>query len=156
MKTHQYYTAITWTGNQGTGTSNYQGYSRNHEITLAGKLHPILASSDPAFRGSPERYNPEELFLSSLSSCHMLWYLHLCATNGIIVTAYEDEAFGEMLEETDGRGYFTLVILRPHVTITDPNKKELAHALHAKSHQYCFIANSCNFPIRCEAVINSK
>src|SRR5947209_274064 len=100
-KEHQYRTRVVWTGNLGTGTSGYTDYSRNHEISAEAKA-AVYASSDPAFRGDRSRYNPEELLVASLSSCHMLWYLHLCADDGVQVLQYEDEALGYMQESPDG------------------------------------------------------
>ncbi len=92
-KTHAYQIRTTWTGNRGAGTSDYRGYERAHEFSAPGK--PVIAgSSDPAFRGDATRYNPEELLVAALSACHMLWYLHLCAESGIVVTEYVDEARG--------------------------------------------------------------
>mgnify|MGYP003337497765 FL=1 len=143
--------STTWTGNQGAGTSGYRAYSRNHVLNAGGNP-AIPASSDPAFRGDPERWNPEELLVASLSSCHMLWYLHLCAEAGIIVTGYEDEAEGQMAEEGDGAGQFLSVTLHPKITISsgDPAKAE---RLHHAAHEKCFIARSVNFPVECEPVI---
>jgi organic hydroperoxide reductase OsmC/OhrA len=147
-KEHSYQISLTWTGNQGKGTASYTGYSRDHIIKAAGK--PDLAgTSDTSFRGSPGRYNPEELFVSALSSCHMLWYLHLCANNGIVVTDYRDEATGTMIETADG-GYFSEVILYPVVTITDAGRIPRALELHREAAKKCYIANSCNFPVRHE------
>jgi len=148
MKTHNYKTVIQWTGNKGPGTSSYQSYSRNHIIKVAGKYDEIKASSDPSFRGDEQRFNPEELFLSSLSSCHMLWYLHLCSANNIVVTDYLDNATGSMEENENGSGKFTEVTLNPRVTVTDPNMIELAEKLHAEANKMCFIANSCNFEVQ--------
>lgn len=146
MKEHHYKATITWVGNQGTGTSSYRAYSRNHDISIAGKL-TIPASSDPSFRGDAARYNPEELLVSSLSSCHMLWYLHLCSVNGVMVVDYKDEATGTMEETADGSGRFKEVTLHPIVTVADAAMTEKANALHAEANKMCFIANSCNFPI---------
>jgi organic hydroperoxide reductase OsmC/OhrA len=144
-KIHRYQATIAWTGNRGTGTNNYDAYSRDHEIQCPGK--PVIAvSSDPAFRGDPNRYNPEELLVASISSCHMLWYLHLCADAGVIVTAYEDAAEGRMEETADGSGRFIEVVLRPNVTIAPGADAALAERLHARAHEKCFIANSVNFP----------
>src|SRR5215467_13434389 len=98
---HYYKTTVAWIGNRGTGTSDYKAYDRNHEVVVMGKT-TIPASSDPKFRGDSTRYNPEELFVSSLSSCHMLWYLHLCAESGIVVVSYGDRAEGTMIETTEG------------------------------------------------------
>ncbi len=147
---HTYNTQLHWTGNLGSGTSGYRAYSRNHEIEVDGK--PLLpGSSDPAFRGDPSRYNPEDLLVSSLSACHMLWFLHLCADAGIVVTAYSDRATGTMIETADGSGRFSEVTLHPQVTVAEAAMIERAQALHAAAHRMCFIANSCNFPVQHEA-----
>ncbi len=152
MKKHIYHTKLKWTGNLGEGTTTYRKYSRDHIITAGGKEH-ILASSDPSFRGDPTRYNPEELFLASLSACHMLWFLHLCATARIVVTHYRDAAEGTMIEETDGSGRFTEVILKPVVTLKGDIDPSTLSEIHHEANQKCFIANSCNFPIRHQATI---
>lgn len=145
-KTHHYQSTIRWTGNLGSGTSGYRAYERSHTIGVAGKPD-ILASSDPSFRGDKSRHNPEELFVSSLASCHMLWYLHLCADAGIVVTSYEDHAEGTMEETPDGSGQFTGVVLKPAVTITDASRSEEAKELHHQANRMCFIARSCNFEV---------
>jgi len=148
-KEHQYRITVSWTGNRGQGTASYAAYSRDHLILSAGKPE-IVATSDTAFRGTPGRYNPEELLVSALSSCHMLWYLHLCAVNDIVVTEYADEAAGTMTETEDGGGYFREVTLFPVVTITDAARIPRAMELHREAAKKCFIANSVNFPVRHE------
>jgi organic hydroperoxide reductase OsmC/OhrA len=146
---HHYSVSILWTGNCGHGTRSYTAYGRSYEVRIAGK--PIISgSSDPAFRGDPERYNPEELFVAALSSCHMLWYLHLCSDAGIIVNSYEDNAEG-MMAESDAGGRFTGVTLQPVVKIT--GSSECARQLHEKAHELCFLANSVNFPVEIRASI---
>jgi organic hydroperoxide reductase OsmC/OhrA len=151
-KTHHYQSIIRWTGNKGTGTSGYRDYERSHTISIDGKPD-ILTSSDPSFRGDKSRHNPEELFLSSLSSCHMLWFLHLCGDAGIVVTAYEDHAEGTMEENPDGSGQFSEVLLKPAVTITDATRADEAQRLHHKANQMCFIARSVNFKVRHEPTV---
>lgn len=151
---HNYQATIRWTGNKGSGTDHYRNYERNHVISIPGKPD-ILGSSDPAFRGNSAHHNPEDLLISSLSACHMLWYLHLCADAGIVVTAYTDEASGTMTITKNGSGHFTEVVLRPRVVIKDALQTELASALHHKAHQLCFIANSVNFEVRCLPIIRS-
>jgi organic hydroperoxide reductase OsmC/OhrA len=148
MKSHSYSVKIEWTGNKGSGTFDYRSYSRNHVVSGINKTAAILGSSDPNFLGDTKRYNPEELFVSSLASCHMLWYLHLCAINDIIVMEYIDEAHGTLAENKDGSGQFTEVELRPKVFVTEERMIENAIKLHTEAAQMCFIANSCNFPIR--------
>lgn len=148
MKEHHYQTIVKWTGNQSEGTKTYTSYSRNHVIQVSGKAEDIQASSDPSFKGDSSRYNPEELFLSSLSSCHMLWYLHLCSVHHIIVTEYTDEATGIMTETKNGSGKFTAVTLKPRVKVTDKSMIEKAIHLHHEANKMCFIANSCNIEIR--------
>jgi organic hydroperoxide reductase OsmC/OhrA len=148
-KRHHYRTALAW-NSEGGATTSYRAYSRDHTVHIDGK--PDLAmSSDPAFRGSAARHNPEDLLVASLSSCHMLWYLHLCAVAGIMVTAYADEAEGAMIEDANG-GRFERVVLHPRVTISagDPAK---AAELHHEAHRQCYVANSVNFPVLCEPVI---
>jgi organic hydroperoxide reductase OsmC/OhrA len=147
---HHYTIDLNWTGNLGAGTNGYTQYSRNHEWKADGK--PVVhASADPVFRGDATRYNPEELLLAALSSCHMLWYLHLCADAGIVVTAYEDHPTG-ILQESSAGGKFVEVLLKPRVTITDSNQIPRAQELHREAHKQCFIANSCNFPVKHEPV----
>ncbi|MGA3023578.1 MAG: OsmC family protein [Bryobacteraceae bacterium] len=147
MKQHRYEIRVAWTGNLGQGTSGYAGYLRNHEVSAPGKP-VVLASSDPAFRGDPARYNPEDLLVASLSACHMLWYLHLCAVNGVVVVDYADDAFGLMEETADGGGFFSEVTLRPAVAISADSDAARALSLHEEAHRLCFIANSVKFPVR--------
>lgn len=154
MKLHHYTTEVTWEGNLGKDTSGYTGYSRDHVIQVSEKM-PIPGSSDPSFRGDPKKHNPEELFLSSLSSCHMLWYLHLCSEHKILVVSYTDKASGVMKEHPDGSGQFKNVTLRPRVVIRDPAQIEKARQLHQSARKHCFIANSCNFPIEHEPDISA-
>lgn len=148
---HHYAVRIEWTGNRGEGTSAYRAYERSHDISAPGK--PVIAgSADPAFRGDAARWNPEDLLVASLSACHMLWYLHLCAGGGIVVTGYSDDAAGAMSESADG-GRFTEVVLRPTVTLAAGADLERARRLHEQAHASCFIANSVNFPVRCEPTL---
>ena len=142
-----------WTGNLGTGTASYRGYSRNHELFAAGKGATIAGSSDPLYRGDRARYNPEELLLGALSACHMLWVLHLCADAGIVVTEYEDHPEGEMKEEPDGSGHFTRAVLHPRMTITDAGRIADALDVHRRAHHFCAMAQSVNFPVECEPEI---
>lgn len=153
MKTHRYAVAVDWTGNTGTGTSGYRDYERCHEISAGSRKPAIPGSSDPAFRGDPARWNPEELLVASLSACHKLWYLHLCAEAGIVVLAYTDHAEGEMEESDDGSGRFTRVVLRPRVSVAAGSDAVQARELHHTAHARCFIANSVNFPVACEPEI---
>src|SRR5258706_12940036 len=117
-KQHHYSLTMTWVGNTGEGTKSYQSYSRNHVYSSKGKPE-IPGSSDPSFRGDPSRYNPEEMLVATLSSCHMLWYLHLCAVNGITIVSYEDKPEGTMHEDENGGGHFTDVVLRPRIQISN-------------------------------------
>ena len=148
---HHYEVAVTWTGNLGEGTRTYRSYRRDHEVTAEGP--PVIpGSSEPAFRGDPARWNPEQLLVASLSQCHMLWFLHLAVQDGLVVTGYRDEADGHMAEDEDGGGRFTEVTLRPEVVLADDpaDRTERIARLHHRAHELCFIANSVNFPVRCE------
>jgi organic hydroperoxide reductase OsmC/OhrA len=145
-KSHHYTTALVWTGNLGQGTLDYQAYSRDHDISVKGKT-TIHGSSDASFRGDKSKVTPEDLLVSSLSVCHMLWYLHLCSINGVVVVDYHDDAEGQMEENPDGSGQFTEVTLHPRVTVTGHIMVEKAKSLHADASRMCFIARSVNFPV---------
>jgi organic hydroperoxide reductase OsmC/OhrA len=151
-RTHSYDVSVTWTGDRGTGTSGYRDYARDHDVTATG-VPPIPGSSDPAFRGDPGRWNPELELTAALSQCHMLWFLHLAAVTGVIVTGYADDAHGTMAETDDGAGHFTEVVLRPRVTVATAGMAQRAPALHAEASAKCFIANSVNFPVRHEPTV---
>jgi organic hydroperoxide reductase OsmC/OhrA len=151
-KPHRYATTLTWTGNTGEGTANYRAYERAYVIAADGKP-ALLGSSDPGFRGDPGRWNPEELLLASISSCHQLWYLHLCAVNGVVVTAYSDAATATMVEDETGGGRFESAVLRPHVTIAAGSDPAKAMALHHDANAKCFVANSLNFAVEHEASV---
>jgi len=144
---HNYNLTTKWTGNKGTGTSDYRAYERSHIIQIENKVD-IAGSSDPAFRGDKTKHNPEELLLAALSTCHMLSYLHVCVMNGVIVVDYTDNATGKMVETPNGGGHFEEVMLNPVVTVKDSSMIEKANALHHKASELCFIANSVNFPVR--------
>lgn len=121
-------------------------------MIIANNKVEISGSSDPAFHGDKTKHNPEELLIASLSSCHMLWYLHLCAEAGIIVVDYTDNATGVMMETSNGGGKFKEVTLNPIITVTEDSMKEKADQLHQKANELCFIANSVNFPVYHKAV----
>ena len=145
-KEHNYLTTIKWTGNIGKGTKDYRSYERCYEISVINKPE-ILGSSDPAFSGDKSKHNPEELLVASISSCHMLWYLHLCAVNGVNVLEYSDKAKGLMIELKSGSGQFSKVELNPEVVVSDEAMVEKANELHKQANKLCFIANSLNFKV---------
>lgn len=143
---------MVWTGNRGEGTTSPRAYARDHEVAAPGTpAKPVIpGSSDPAFRGDPERWNPEELLVAALAECHMLWFLHLCSTERVVVTGYRDSPVGTMVEDDDGGGRFSEVVLRPEVTLASPEMADKLDAIHDRAHHLCFVANSVNFPVRCE------
>jgi len=156
---HTYSVDLAWTGAGASGTASYTSYSRDHEVRIGSKP-PLLGSSDPAFRGDPSRFNPEELLVSALAQCHMLWFLHLAAAAGIVVVGYEDQAVGTMRIEAAGHGQFREVVLRPRVVVgrstllsgEAPVTDALLADVHRKAHEHCFISRSVNFPVRNEPV----
>jgi organic hydroperoxide reductase OsmC/OhrA len=148
---HHYAVAIEWLGNRGTGTSSYKAYGRETRITAVSKA-PIDGSSDRVFHGEADRWNPEDLLLSALVECHLLSYLHVAASNGIVVVDYTDDATGTMRQTEDGGGHFTVATLRPRVTISSGDPA-LALELHAEASRKCFIAASVNFPVHHEPQI---
>lgn len=149
---HGYRVSVEWTGDRGEGTATYRSYGRDHRILAAGKRHPIDGSSDPVFRGDRDRWNPEELVIAALAQCHMLSYLHVAATNGIVVVGYGDDASGTLEQIGDG-GRLIEAVLRPVVTLAAHHTAEDARraaTLHLRASELCFIANSVNFPVRHE------
>ena len=154
-QSHNYKLTVKWTGNTGTGTSNYREYERSHVLITENKAD-ILGSSDPAFRGDKSKHNPEDLLLAALSTCHMLSYLHLCALSEVIVTEYIDHATGIMIYTPDGGGHFSEVTLNPIVTVTENSMRKKADELHEKANELCFIANSVNFPVHHQPVCKIK
>lgn len=153
MPRHEYAAKCRWTGDRGSGTSGYRAYSRDYTVEIDGKP-AIEGSSDPAFRGDASRLNPEDMLLASISSCHMLWYLHLCAEAGLVLREYIDEATAVMEESGDG-GAFVEAVLRPRCRFEGGADPRLAEKLHHQAHERCYVANSVNFPISVEPVIET-
>jgi organic hydroperoxide reductase OsmC/OhrA len=147
---HDYAVAVQWTGNRGEGTATYRSYGREHSIRAEGKQHEIAGSSDRAFRGDPDRWNPEELVIAALAQCHMLSFLHVAAVSGIVVVDYRDDASGTLQQEGDG-GRLIEATLRPVVTLAAHHTDEDARrveTLHHRASELCFIANSVNFAVQ--------
>jgi organic hydroperoxide reductase OsmC/OhrA len=143
---HGYKAHLVWEGNLGDGTTTYTGYGRKYRLKIDGKPD-LLGSADPVFRGDANVYNPEDLFVAALSSCHLLSYLALCARTKINVVAYEDEASGTVVMRPDGGGKFESVTLRPIVTIAPGSDEKRALELHETAHDLCFIAASVSIPV---------
>jgi organic hydroperoxide reductase OsmC/OhrA len=148
---HSYELALTWTGNRGTGTSEFRSYSRAHALTAPGRP-PLLGSADRAFRGDADRWNPELLLLAALASCHFMSFLHVCVQAGVVVNGYADAPIGQLTQTRRGGGRFTEVVLRPRVRVASKEQIEPATALHVQANELCFIASSVNFPVRHEPV----
>jgi organic hydroperoxide reductase OsmC/OhrA len=145
-KQHDYTCLIEWTGDRGEGTKSYRGYDRTWNIATPGK--PILrCSNDPLLGGDPTLHNPEDLLLSSLSACHMLWYLHLASSAGIVVRGYQDQPIGVGESTPDGAGRFLSATLKPHIRVQRGADLAKADAIHHEIHKVCFIARSVNFPV---------
>lgn len=151
---HRYALTSTWTGNTGTGTTGYRDYRRDVTIEIEGKPD-LLASADKPFRGDASRWNPEDLLLASLSECHLLSYLHACVTAGVVVVSYRDRATGMMREDGAGGGSFVEVMLHPEVVVAEESMIEAAERAHTQANEWCFIANSMNFPVRHEARVSA-
>lgn len=150
---HTFKATVNWTINEGGSTQNPRTFSRNHEVTIANKTSLLNVSAAKTFRGDDTLYNPEDLLLSALTSCHMMSYLYVCAQHQIEVLSYTDHAEGDLEVKSTGSGSFITVRLKPIVTIKNASQKELALSLHDKANQLCFIANSCNFPISHQVTI---
>lgn len=142
---HDYTVRVEWQGNLGSGTSGYRAYSRQHTVSASGK-HLIAGSADRTFHGDATRWNPEEMLLSALAQCHMLSYLHVAVTRGVVVVGYEDQATGVLVQRGRG-GSFREATLRPVVTVAEEGMIAEAIDAHAEAAEHCFIANSVNFPV---------
>ena len=149
MADHRYELTVEWTGDRGNGTESYTAYGRDHLVSAEGRPR-IRGTADPSFRGEDSRWNPEQLFVASLSQCHMLWYLHLCAGAGVVVLEYVDRPVGTMVTEPDGGGEFRDVLLRPTVVVADAEQLARAGELHDRAHELCFVARSVRCPVRHE------
>ncbi|WP_055446631.1 OsmC family protein [Lacinutrix mariniflava] len=150
---HTFKANINWTINEGENTNNPRTFSRNHSVVIANKTTPLKVSAAKPFRGDDALYNPEDLLLSALASCHMMSYLYVCAQHKIEVLSYTDSAEADLEVEMTGNGSFKIVRLKPIVTIKGETNKALALSLHKEANSLCFIANSCNFPIEHEAEV---
>lgn len=147
---HEFSAAIVWTGDRGEGTRRYRGYDRTWRIVTPSKT-PVECSNDPMLGGDSSKHNPEDLLLSSLAACHMLWYLHLASGAGIIVRGYEDAPIGVGETGPNGEGRFLRAVLRPNIHVARGTDIAQADSLHSEVHRFCFIARSVTFPVTYEA-----
>ena len=153
---HTFKASVHWKLNEGESTINPRAFSRNHKVVIANKATDLNVSAAKKFRGDETLYNPEDLLLSAITSCHMMSYLYVCAQHQIEVLSYTDASEGDLEVVSSGSGSFKTVRLKPIVTIKDASQKILAFHLHEKANSLCFIANSCNFPILHNATILVK
>jgi len=152
---HFYPISVLWNGNKGEGTKNVRAYDRSHTVTIAGKPELHLTTDNPAV-GDKSKLNHEDLFVSTIASCHMLSYLYLCALEDIVITAYSDNATGVMIENEKVGGSFKKVILNPVCEVADESMITIAIDLHHKTHKICYIANSVNFDVICKPICKVK
>jgi organic hydroperoxide reductase OsmC/OhrA len=130
----------------------YQTYNRAHDILFKDGAIVLPSSSAPEFRGDADRVDPEEAFVASLSGCHMLTFLAICARKRLSVDSYEDDASGTLEKGADGKLWIGHVVLRPLVRFShgvDIGATDLAD-LHHHAHAECFIANSVRTDVRVE------
>ena len=149
-KQHDFDAKIVWTGNRGEGTAHYKAYDRTWQVQTPGK-QVIHCSNDPLLGGDPTLHNPEDMLISALSACHMLWYLHLASDAGVTVMGYEDDAVGHGESEPSGAGRFIGATLRPRITVAEGTDLAKADAIHHEIHKVCFIARSVAFPVAYKA-----
>ena len=148
-----YTASIHWSRNGAAFIDNR--YSRAHRWRFDGGVEVPASSSPHVVRvplSDPNAVDPEEAFVASLSSCHMLFFLSFAARDGFLVDEYVDEAIGIMEKNADGRMAMTVVTLRPAVTFSGDRRPAEADldALHHEAHEACFIANSVKTEVRCE------
>lgn len=152
----EYTATIAW--ERGEHAFTDKRYSRAHTWTFDGGVQVPASSSPhtvPLPHSSASAVDPEEAFVASLSSCHMLWFLAIAAQEGFCVDSYADEAVGLMDKDASGRVAITRVTLRPQTRFSGerlPSEAELRD-MHHKAHEECFIANSVKSEVRCEPVL---
>ena len=149
----EYQTVVVWNRDGAAFTDNR--YSRGHRWLFDGGVE-VPASSSPHVVPLPQSVaaavDPEEAFVASLSSCHMLVFLSIAAKRGFVVDSYRDEAIGVLERNPSGKLAMTTVTLRPEVQFTGdkrPSADELL-GMHHESHEGCFIASSVTTDVRCE------
>lgn len=156
MSTMPTYSAtILWQRNGAAFTD--QRYSRAHLWRFDGGTEVPGSSSPhtvPLPYSNPQAVDPEEAFVAALSSCHMLWFLHIAAMRGFVVERYEDRADGVMAKNAEGKLAMTRVTLRPRAEFAGEKQpdREGIEDLHHAAHEECFIANSVKSEVRCEPV----
>ena len=130
----------------------YETYSRDHTWTFDNGV-VVEASAAPGFSGNEARIDPEESFVASLSSCHMLTFLAIAARKRWTVDRYEDDAVGVLEKNAEGRLAVTTVTLKPRIEFSGekhPTPEEVA-TVHEKAHKACFVANSVKTEVKIEA-----
>ena len=146
MAIHKFIAHLDWKKKTENELKNNRKSVKNHQVTVKDK-QPLLLSAAKSFKGDDQLYNPEDLLLSSLASCHMMSYLYCCSKYQIDVINYTDNAEAVLEVNPDGSGKIIQAILNPIVTIRDEKHLKQAINLHQEARQLCFIANSCNFEI---------
>ena len=150
-KEHHYKLKVNWYGATDAGNENLRTYDRSHSVSLEGKPELHLTTDDGTV-GDQSKLNPEELLVSAVASCHMLSFLYLCSRKKIVITSYEDNATGLLIERSKGKSGIEEVVLNPVFTVADDSMKEKAVEMHHTAHDFCYIANSVNFEIKCNPV----
>lgn len=143
---HLFKAKLDWNSIPKETISDSKRYTKTHQIAIDGK-EILNVSAAKAFKGDPGLYNPEDLLLSSVVSCHMMSYLYVCSQSDITVVSYQDNAEGTLEVLENGSGRFVEIRLNPNVIIKEKEKIAQSISLHTKANELCFIANSCNFPI---------
>ncbi|HET6868501.1 MAG TPA: OsmC family protein [Solirubrobacteraceae bacterium] len=146
---HTYRSRLDWTGSTGAG---YEAYDRTHRVSCPPAGMELPMSSDPAFGGSPDLLNPEQLLVAAASSCQMLWFLAYAARARIDVVSYVDEAEAVMPED-DKPMRITEIVLRPHIVIAGEADEARVRDFVERSHEHCYIANSLRSDITIEPQI---
>ncbi len=148
---HTYTLNLMWRGK----TDDPRTYDRSYILSGNGKTE-IAGSADAWSRGDAKKWNPEEMLLASMASCHMLWYLYLCTSAKIVVTEYQDHPTGILNINPEGKSSFAEATLTPQIVITDPSRIEDAIALQKQAHDKCFIINSVNFEVKLNPQVKAQ
>ncbi|QDO92455.1 osmotically inducible protein OsmC [Formosa sediminum] len=142
----QFKISNSWSLEHASKITSKGGSIKTHQVFLE-KGKTLEVSAAKPFKGDPSKYNPEELLMAALSSCHFMSYLYVCEQAGITILEYSDTVEGILNLQANGSGAFAKISLNPQVKIENQDQIQLAESLHEKAGNLCFIANSCAFKI---------
>lgn len=149
MTQHTYSSHLAW---DGTTAGGYRAYSRDHAAVARPAQQELSLSADPAFRGSSDRLNPEQLLVIAASSCQLLSFLAVATRTGLDVHGYEDAATA-MLDVASSPARITKVNLAPLIRVAAGTDHDLVRRAAETAHEECYIGNTLNCPVQLDITV---